>query len=346
MNKSSSRRDFLKKTALTAGLASVGTIGFPSDLKKTEDTDKERPLKEVWIAGISQMDMKAETPQLMIDEITAIIEQIAVYKPDIIALPEAFAFTHVQQQLSLPEKLDVSKDILTHFSKLAKKNNCYLICPTYTSEKGKIYNSAVLFNREGVKMGEYRKIHLPEDEIKIGLHCGPDNPPVFKTDFGTIGIQICFDMMWDDGWRKLKEQGAEFVFWPSAYAGGVEVETKAISHKYIVATSTQKDTSKICDYTGEIIAKTGSWTKNFYCAPVNRNRVFMHIWPYIMEFDKVRQKYGRKVKITIYHEQEFAVLESRSPDILASDIIKEFNFRTYNQLINDSKLAQEKSKHQ
>lgn len=39
-------------------------------------------------------------------------------------------------------------------------------------------------------MGEYLKIHLPEDEIDIGLTPGPLEPAVFQTDFGKIGIQI------------------------------------------------------------------------------------------------------------------------------------------------------------
>jgi len=47
-----------------------------------------------------------------------------------------------------------------------------------------------VIDRAGLRMGEYRKIHLPEDEIDIGLTPGPLEPAVFQSDFGKIGIQI------------------------------------------------------------------------------------------------------------------------------------------------------------
>jgi len=323
MNKNSSRRNFIKKSILTTGVASVGTIGFSANSVISENSNSKLH-REVWVAGISQMDLVTKTPQLMVDEITNIIEKIVTYNPDIICLPEVFPFSNVQQQLSLSEKLEMST--------------------IYTSENGKAYNSSVVLDREGVSLGEYRKIHLTEGEIQKGLSCGPIQPPVFQTDFGKIGIQICFDIMWDDGWTKLKEQGAEIVFWPSAYAGGLAVETKARLHKYIVATSTRKNDSKISDFTGETIARTGIWDKNYYCAPINMERVLLHTWPYVNNFDKIRRKYGRKVKITNFHEEEWSVIESLSPDIFVSNIMEEFNLRTFEQHVHESEVAQNKSR--
>jgi predicted amidohydrolase len=93
-------------------------------------------------------------------------------------------------------------------------------------------------------MGEYHKIHLTEGEISMGLTPGSLSPPVFHTDFGIIGVQICFDLLWDDGWKKLKDKGAEIVFLPSAFAGGQMVNAKAWQHKYVVVSSTRKHTSK------------------------------------------------------------------------------------------------------
>ena len=343
MNKNTTRRNFLKKSILTSGLATVGTYGFANNLSSPEAVKNKLP-REVWIAGISQMDLYTKTSKLMIEEVISIIREVVVYKPDIICLPEVFATSNIEQKLKLPEKLQVSEEALKQFSDLAKQYNCYIICSVYTSEKGKVYNSAVVFDRKGVSLGEYRKIHLTEGEIRNGLTPGPLDPPVFQTDFGKIGIQICFDMLWDDGWKKLKEQGAEIVFWPSAYAGGVMVNTKARQHKYIVATSTRKNTAKISDYTGEVIAETGIWDKNFYCAPVNMERALLHTWPFVNHFDKIREKYGRKVKITTFHEEEWSVIESLSSDILVSDILEEFNLKTFEQHVLESEIAQNKSR--
>ena len=73
--------------------------------------------------------------------------------------------------------------------------------------------------------GEYRKIHPTIGEMNSGVMPGPLNPPVFQTDFGAVGAQICFDIEWPDGWRKLREAGAEMVFWPSAFAGSASTKS-------------------------------------------------------------------------------------------------------------------------
>ena len=46
-------------------------------------------------------------------------------------------------------------------------------------------------------------------------------PTVMETDFGRMGLAICYDIGWPDLWTQLREQGAELVVWPSAYGGGL-----------------------------------------------------------------------------------------------------------------------------
>ncbi len=342
-NKDVSRRNFLKKTAITTGLAAAGSYGLANDLSAPEIIKNRLP-REVWIAGISQMDLYTKTPQLMLEEILNITKKTLVYQPDVICLPEVFPTSNVEQKLSLSEKLDASRAALEQFSSLAKENACHVICPVYTSENGKAYNAAVVLDRKGDALGEYRKMHLTTGEIESGLTPGPLDPPVFQTDFGTIGIQICFDIMWDDGWTKLEKQGVEIVFWPSAYAGGEVVNTKAHQHRYVVVTGTRKNTAKICDFTGEVVAQTGIWDKNYYCAPVNLEKAFLHTWPFVNRFDEIRKKYSRKVRIRTFHEEEWSIIESLSPDVKAAAILKEFNLKTYNQLTHEAEIAQTKAR--
>jgi predicted amidohydrolase len=304
----------------------------------------EKLPREVWIACISQMGLQAKTPELMVEMIFKILNDVVVYQPDLICLPEVFPTSNIEQNLSLTEKVKKSGVILDLFSTFAEKNHCHIICPLYTSENGKVYNAGVVFNREGKNIGEYRKIHLTEGEIENGLTPGPLQPPVFNTDLGIIGIQICFDIEWDDGWTKLRDQGAEIVFWPSAFAGGQAVNYKAIQHKYVVASSTRKNTAKLCDITGEVISQTGIWDRNYFCASVNLEKAFLHTWPYVTRFDEIRKKYGRKVRITTFHEEEWSIIESLSPDIRVSDILKEYELKTYEQLMQDSEVAQKKAR--
>ena len=338
-----SRRNFLKKSVITTGVAAFGSHSYARNSSLKENNNQKLP-REVWIAAISQMGLQTETSQLMMDGILRILENVRFYKPDIVCLPEVFPTSNINVQLDLSDKLKLHEKPLMQLSDFAKDNKCYVICPIYTTENGKAYNAAVILDRDGQKIGEYRKIHLTEGEIEWGLTPGPLNPPVFKTDFGIVGAQICFDIEWDDGWTKLQEEGAEIVFWPSAFAGGQAVNFKAIQHKYVVAASTRKNTAKLCDITGEVITQTGIWDRNIYCGSVNLEKAFLHTWPYVQRFDEIRKKYGREVRITTYHEEEWSIIESLSPEIQVADILEEFDLETYEKLIKDSEEAQVKAR--
>lgn len=324
-------------------MAAIGSYAYADNSSISEKISNKLP-REVWIAGFSQMGLQTETSSQMVEEILRILKNALFYQPDVICLPEVFPTSNIDQELSLSEKLKISEKVLEQFSGFAQQNNCYIICPLYTSEDGKAYNAAIVFNRVGQKVGEYRKIHLTEGEIENGLTPGPLQPPVFKTDFGLIGIQICFDIEWDDGWKKLSDQGTEITFWPSAFAGGQALNFKAIQHKYVVASSTRKNTAKLCDISGEVITKTGIWDRNIYCGAVNLEKAFLHTWPYVRRFNEIRKKYGRKVLITTYHEEEWSIIESLSPEIFVADILEEFELETYEKLIKDSEMAQNKAR--
>jgi predicted amidohydrolase len=232
---------------------------------------------------------------------------------------------------------------LDRFSKLAKENNTYIVCPLATQKDGKNFNSAVLINRIGNVQGIYRKIHPTISEMEAGFSPGETDPPVFKTDFGMIGIQICFDMRWDDGWNRLKEKGAEIIFWPSAFPGGKLINAMALQHQVIVASSTLKDPARICDITGEELSKTGRWQKYWTCSTVNLEKVGLHAWPYVRMFDDIQKKYGPKIHIHYLHEEGHAVIESRSADVFVKDILEEFEIKPFFEHIQNADKAQKQA---
>jgi len=214
-----------------------------------------------------------------------------------------------------------------------------VVCPIYTVEKGRYYNAAVFIDREGQYIGQYHKMHPTTGEMENGIMPGSPRPPVFKTDIGVLGAQICFDIEWDDGWRRLREAGAELVFWASAFAGGAMVNTKAWEHKYCVVSSTRKGTTKICDIDGQAIACTGQYA-NWVCAPVNLEKAFLHSWPFCRRFREIEAKYGRKVRIRTFHEEEWTIIESLDAEVRVADILKEFELQTHEQHIDEADRRQ------
>jgi acetyl esterase/lipase len=109
------------------------------------------------------------------------------------------------------------------FRRLARKYKSYLVVPMDLAEegpKGTMYsNAAVLFDRKGEVAGIYRKAHpvaiLGTDELEGGITPGRAFP-VFECDFGRLGVQICWDVQFEDGWETLARKGAELVVWPTA----------------------------------------------------------------------------------------------------------------------------------
>ena len=77
-----------------------------------------------------------------------------------------------------------------------------------------VYNTAVLFDRQGKIAGTYRKTHLPREEWKQGVRPG-DEYPVFDTDFGRVAMMICYDWFFPEATEMLALKGAEMVFAPT-----------------------------------------------------------------------------------------------------------------------------------
>jgi beta-ureidopropionase len=337
-----SRRNFIQKTALTTGAASLIPLGLAGTSLVPEPVENKSS-REIWIAGISQMDLTAGTPEQMAEKVYEILKDVVAFKPDFVVLPESFPY--VPNKLKINEKVAVSDKVQEYLSAFSKQNNCYTLCPACTTSNGKNYNSIVVFDRKGNKIGQYNKIHATDREInERGFTAGALTQPVIPTEYGPIGIQICYDINWDDGWQMLKKQGARIIFWCSAFDGGRMVNTKAWEHKCVVASSTLKNTSKICDISGETITKTGIWSPNYYCAPVNLEKVFVTTYDYLKQFKEIEKKYGRKVRFTTFHEEEWTIIESLSPDVFVNDLMKEFGIRSYDEDLSLAEALQNQSR--
>jgi len=341
------RRNFLRKTFIGCGLviwAGTRKGSAANQQFKPKPQDKRLP-REVWIATLSQNRLEAKDFEEMIRKMLGRMEEVVSYQPDIICLPEVFPFANLSS--GRPAVSQVAEapigEISQPFAQFARKHRCYVVCPIYTKENGRYYNAAVFIDNQGRLLGEYRKIHPTIGEIENGVTPGPVQPPVFKTAFGIVGAQICFDIEWYDGWKNLRKAGAEVVFWPSAFAGGSMVNTKAWQNKYVIVSSTRKDTSKICDISGEEIARTGRWN-DWVCAPVNLEKAFLHTWPFCQRFQEVKAKYGRKIRIDTFHEEEWTIIESRSPEVKVTDVLKEFEFQTLEEFIQAAEKRQKNAR--
>lgn len=110
-------------------------------------------------------------------------------------------------------------------SKLAIKAGVYLVGGSVPEKEGKkVYNTSYSFDKSGKLIGKYRKIHLFDIDIKGGIRFmesetlsrGTDTL-IIETEYGKIGIGICFDVRFPELFRKLTLEGAKIIMLPGAF---------------------------------------------------------------------------------------------------------------------------------
>ena len=88
----------------------------------------------------------------------------------------------------------------------------------------KTYNSSLLIGRDGKIRGHYDKINLYGDKTKPG-----NRVKVFRTDFGKVGIAICWDLSYPGLFSEMKRKGAEIVFCPAQW--NYDFQSHEYAHK-------------------------------------------------------------------------------------------------------------------
>jgi len=144
-------------------------------------------------------------------------------------------------------------EAITKMRELAKQKEIYIAFTAfrYGDTEADVYNSTILIDRKGDITGVYDKAFpFWSDE-----HLDPPSIPgkdvqVFETDFGKIGITICFDVNFPDAFKRLSDLGAELVIWPSGYSGGISLQAHAINHNYYIVTCTTTPDCAVYDITG------------------------------------------------------------------------------------------------
>ncbi|MEW6239029.1 MAG: carbon-nitrogen hydrolase family protein [Candidatus Omnitrophota bacterium] len=172
---------------------------------------------------------------------------------DIVCLPEGI--TIVGTPLSIIDAAETIPGPSTKFlGETAKEFSMYIVAGIYEQTGEIVYNTSVLIDRQGQLAGTYRKTSLPREEIEDGVTPGGEFP-VFQTDFGKIGMMICWDVFFPEPARALASQGAEIILLP--IWGGNEdlIKSRAIENQIYLITSSFDARTGIWNRRGEMAAE-------------------------------------------------------------------------------------------
>lgn len=131
------------------------------------------------------------------------------------------------------------------FQALARELGMVMVLPMYEQEQpGVLYNTAAVVDADGSYLGKFRKQHIPNLPgfwEKFYFRPGNGGYPVFDTAVGKVGVYICYDRHFPEGWRALGLNGAQLVFNPSATSRSlsqhlweIEQPAAAVANAYYV----------------------------------------------------------------------------------------------------------------
>ncbi len=265
-------------------------------------------------------------------EILKIVDQEGAKGADIIVLPETWRGDQLVETLQ--------GESITELSRLAKKHNTYIISPIERKEGKYRFNTAVLIDRRGEVVGGYDKVYpyWSEFDLNPPVDPGITGAPVFETDFGKIGIAICFDSNFPEVWRALKEKGAEVVFWPSAYSAGLQLQAYALLHHYYIVTSTYTKDCQVYDITGERILDEKSDNITIARITLDLDRGIYHENFNMDKLDKLLKAHGEEVeKEQSMPREQWFVLRAKKPGVSARLLAKKFELEELTDYQNRSR---------
>jgi predicted amidohydrolase len=238
------RRQFIKNSTLALG--SVASLEN-AERAFTEEHEDDRPGQATTKTGRPVRAVSIGfKPDPGLEQIVDLIDREGARGADIIALPETCRGQNDQS----PEA--INGPTVSTMARLAAKHQTYIVCPIDRKFGERRLNSAVLLDRRGEVAGIYDKIYPYGEEFKKhpGVHPG-EAVTVVQTDFGRVGLAICFDVNWAPLWQRLSDFGAELVIWPSAYSAGRSLQARAIDFNYYIMSATWTPDCLVYDIDGE-----------------------------------------------------------------------------------------------
>jgi beta-ureidopropionase len=217
---------------------------------------------------------------------------------------------------------------------------------TEAGDDGRYYNSVVLIDPNGTVRGTYRKLRPTVGEMNYGLSPGVE-ATVWETEYGRVGVAICFDLMFPEVGIGLARNEAELVFFASHLRGNQRIRHWARDYGYHFVKAFPS-MAEMVRPTGDVVARNrGLWNGQeplseldaggevrFAFAELNTDwATFTRIPSNRRAIEEIQVRYPD----VIYHDSdgdETFALESRSVDVTVEELIDEFSMITYREYLD------------
>lgn len=207
----------------------------------------------------------------------------------------------------------------------ARRHKLWVVWPRieYSPERG-LRNTSILVSREGEVAGRYDKMFPTIGEMEKGIVPGTEAPS-FETDFGRLGLMICFDLNFSEAHESLAKGKPDVVVFSSMYRGGLQAQSLAFELGAFVITSISSELGLIIDRCGRVLKE--ATYESLAVAPINTNSIALHMDDNWTKMDTMLAKYGPKLTFDYHTREAFYVIESTG-DRDIRELASEFSLET------------------
>lgn len=239
------------RVELYLGWAPQGVVQWDGvRLEQVPDPGK----RMVRVATVNCFPNGNSKPSESVEEFCRVADEAGRNKCDIVCLGEGVNLAGVRGAAYSDIAEPIPGPTTERLGEVARTRKMYIVAALGERDGHAIYNTAVLIDRQGKVAGKYRKAQLPREEIEAGVTPGIDFP-VFETDFGKIGMMICWDNQYVEPARALAIQGAEIILMPIWGGNDILTQARAIENQVYVVSCGYSNKSAIYDPWGQLLAE-------------------------------------------------------------------------------------------
>jgi beta-ureidopropionase len=244
---------------------------------------------------------------------------------DLVCLPETFLGRENEGAIET-----LTGATFSGMCELARKYGLWVVAGSllWDPESGGKFNNAVVINRSGDVVGLYAKVHPTVGECTDRQITPGSEALVIETDFGRLGLAICYDIGWPSHWADLARQGAELVVWPSAYDGGFPLQSYAWLYRYYIVSAVLSARAKVFDITGTVLASSCDWSPVAELT-VDLEKELFHADNHEQKLLQILDELGDRVTITAFDEERYFTLESNDPEWPLSRIKSRYDLENF-----------------
>lgn len=192
-------------------------------------------MRKVIVAAI-QMKMDSSS-KMNISKASDMVKKAAGMGANIVLLPELFENTYFCQERKY-ESYQLATSVTENaavkaMSQIAGELHVVIPVSFFERDGNSLFNSVAMIDTDGMVMGVYRKTHIPDDHFyqeKFYFTPGNTGFKVWDTEFGKIGVGICWDQWFPEAARCMALEGAELLLYPTAIGSEPILETDSMPH--------------------------------------------------------------------------------------------------------------------